>query len=428
LPPSEVLNSLIDLYFTRVHNQPYSFFHEDSFRQQLALHSLPEYLLLAVLASAVRFSSDLYFGEAKAEALRLYASESWRQIVSVWFRLESDPDIHICQAVTMLSIIDFTAGRRHPGWLKIGLSIRIAQDLQLMMEPSQALSFSDQEEHRRVFWSIYLLDKLCSCSQARPAALADAHCFLQLPCDDIAFRNGEWKKTLTLEQAFSTTESIPDDLSDFALVILTASVLGRCAQHSIHQNLQGESRLPPWDSKSLFATIYSALLQLEARFEVRNSISECLSRACRPDGTIDMQLAGPIIFSRALFRTCHCLLHHPLLLHQQSRVSGANPPNSFWNRALQTCKENACSLSELLRDIQASGYVATYSFMGYCATVSASIHCLYLQDPDTAIQQKASEYFQYNITFLQSLSQRWKNAEWMVSFHLSSLLMESLDS
>jgi Fungal specific transcription factor domain len=108
LPPTEVRGSLVDLYFARVHNQPYSFFHEQSFRQRLALNSIPDFLLFAVLASAMRFSSDPYYGDASTEAMKSYASESWKLIVSVWFGPESDPDIYICQAVTMLSIIDFT--------------------------------------------------------------------------------------------------------------------------------------------------------------------------------------------------------------------------------------------------------------------------------------------------------------------------------
>lgn len=414
LPPQSVMDSLINLYFERAHNQPYSFFHEESFRQHLELKSLPDFLLFAVLASAIRFSSDPYFSESKSEALRAYASESWKLIVAVCFGPESDPNIYYCQAVTLLSIIDFTAGRRHPGWLKIGLSIRIAQDLQLMMEPSQDLSHAEQEERRRVFWSIYVLDKLCSCGRARPVALADAHCFVQLPCDEMTFRKGEWKKTLSLEQAFSTNETEMDEISNFALVVLAASALGRTAQHSIHQNLRGESRLPPWDSKSLFATINSVLLQLEMRFEFGNSLEDSISRMCGEDGSFDMQVAGPVIFSRALFRTCQCLLHHPLLLHQQSRVLGIKPPLSFWNRAIQTCRENACSLSELLRDVQAAGYVATYSFMGYCATISASIHTLYLENADMSVQQKSAQLYQTDILFLKTLAQRWQNAEWML--------------
>ncbi|KAK0101859.1 hypothetical protein ONS96_005836 [Cadophora gregata f. sp. sojae] len=414
LPPYPVLINLINVYFERAHNQPYSFFHEETFRQRLELKSLPEFLLFAVIASAVRFSSDPYFGESKSEALRAYASESWKLIVAVCFGPESDPDIYYCQAVTLLSIIDFTAGRRHPGWLKIGLSIRIAQDLQLMMEPSQDLSHSEQEERRRVFWSIYVLDKLCSCGRARPVALADSHCLVQLPCDEITFRKGEWKRTISLEQALSANETNTGDVSNFSLVILAASVLGRTAQHSIHQNLRGESRLPPWDSKSLFATINSALLQLEMKYEFGNSLGDSVARMRGEDGNIDMQVAGPVIFSRALFRTCQCLLHHPLLLHQQSRVLGTKPPLSFWNRAIQTCRENACSLSELLRDVQAAGYIATYSFMGYCATISATIHTLYLEDPDLSIQQKSTQLYQTDILFLKTLAQRWKNAEWML--------------
>ena len=108
LPPQEVLHDLIDVYFARVQNQPYSFFHERSFREKLALNSLPEFLIFAVLASALRFSSNPYYGESQSEAIKLYASESWKLIVSVWFGPESDPDIHICQAMTLLSIIDFT--------------------------------------------------------------------------------------------------------------------------------------------------------------------------------------------------------------------------------------------------------------------------------------------------------------------------------
>ncbi|KAN0091869.1 Fungal specific transcription factor domain containing protein [Hyaloscypha variabilis] len=424
LPPQEVLHDLIDVYFARVQNQPYSFFHERSFREKLALNSLPEFLIFAVLASALRFSSNPYYGESQSEAIKLYASESWKLIVSVWFGPESDPDIHICQAMTLLSIIDFTAGRPHPGWLKIGLSIRIAQDLRLMMEPSQDLEFWEQEERRRVFWSIYILDKLCSCGRARPAALADVHCFVQLPCDEISFRKGESKKTPTLEQAFSATESPSEDTSDLALVVLTSSVLGRCAQHSIHQNLRGESSLPPWDSKSLFATIYSFLLHLETNFELGNGARELIQQSCRVDDQIDMQLAGPIIFSRALFRTSLCVLHHPLLLHQQSRKSGTKVPPSFWGRAMQTCRENACSISELLQEVQSVGCQPTFSFMGYCVTLAASIHTLYSHDGDVMAQKKASEYLEADKAFLELLSHQWKNGEWMLRI-LEKLVKQS---
>jgi hypothetical protein len=52
--------------------------------------------------------------------------------------------------------------KHRAAWLKIGLAARYAQALNLTLEPSELLSQADQEEHRRAYWSVYLLDKLVS--------------------------------------------------------------------------------------------------------------------------------------------------------------------------------------------------------------------------------------------------------------------------
>jgi hypothetical protein len=75
---------------------------------------LPDYLIFAVLASALRFSDDSYYHGTGLEAIAVYAKESWKQIVSSWFVTESDPNIYICQAITLLSIIDFTGNPSPP--------------------------------------------------------------------------------------------------------------------------------------------------------------------------------------------------------------------------------------------------------------------------------------------------------------------------
>ena len=103
-----VIMSLVDVYFSRVHNQPYSFFHEQNFRRRLSENALPNYLVFAILASALRFSDDPFFDGAVHEAATFYARQSWKHIVMEWFATESDPDLFICQAITLLSIIDFT--------------------------------------------------------------------------------------------------------------------------------------------------------------------------------------------------------------------------------------------------------------------------------------------------------------------------------
>ena len=108
MPPPRVIADLVNVYFVRVHNQPYSFFHEDNFRQRQADGLLPDYLIFAVLAASLRFSDNPYFNGARLEACAAYASSSWKRIVMAWFVPESDPNIYICQAVTLLSVVDFT--------------------------------------------------------------------------------------------------------------------------------------------------------------------------------------------------------------------------------------------------------------------------------------------------------------------------------
>lgn len=222
LPPHSIMQSLVDTYFLHAHNQPYSYFHEESFRERLAYRVLPKCLVFAVLATAIRFSHDEYFSCAVHEATEAYAREAWLSDLHDHMIAENCPNLHVAQTTNLLAIIDFTGklpplevlsmqsmhhsnclfcgidGRTSSAWLKIGLAVRIAQDLQLMKEPKATLPAIEQEERRRAFWSIFLLDRLVSCGQGRPPAISDEDCLVQLPCDQRTFRNGLLKETVTL--------------------------------------------------------------------------------------------------------------------------------------------------------------------------------------------------------------------------------------
>lgn len=285
-----------------------------------------------------------------------------------------------------------------------------------MLEPDPELTSIDQEERRRVFWSIYVLDKLCSCGNARPAALLDAQCHLQLPGHDDDFREGRQRATPTLKQALSSSQDNTERPSNGALVILVASSVGKCAQHMIHEHTKTESGLPPWDSQSNFAMIHSTLLQLETQFQIGSSVQEALQgQECSNISGYDMQIVGPILFSYALFYTAQCLLNHPFLLYQQSKVRGTKHPASFLNRALHSGRENAVMISKLLADADSLGCSIRYSFLGYCTTVSAGIHTMYLNSPNAELREQAQQCLETNRNFLEQYSQTWRNGNNMVS-------------
>ena len=108
MPPQPVLTASCDVYFTYCHNQPYSYFHEETFRRKVTEGLVPEYLLFAVLAMALRFSTDPYWQGMQAGAADAYASASWKLIVSQQLIQEDGMNLQVVQAANILAVIDFT--------------------------------------------------------------------------------------------------------------------------------------------------------------------------------------------------------------------------------------------------------------------------------------------------------------------------------
>ena len=102
------MKSVIDTYFVHVHNQPYSFFQETSFRLKLDSNALPRCLILAILASAIRFSKHAYYDGKKKEATEAYSRESWLTVLSDHLTVEENMNLSVVQAMTMLSVADYT--------------------------------------------------------------------------------------------------------------------------------------------------------------------------------------------------------------------------------------------------------------------------------------------------------------------------------
>lgn len=103
----ETIIGAADIYFRYCHNQPYSLFHEESFRNRLASNEVPQHLLFAFLASSVRYSEDPFY-EDKVGAISTYSVQAWKAMVLPWNGIETDVGISIVQTILLLAIIDYT--------------------------------------------------------------------------------------------------------------------------------------------------------------------------------------------------------------------------------------------------------------------------------------------------------------------------------
>ena len=311
----------------------------------------------------------------------------------------------------------YVAGRLRHGsaWVKVGLAVRMAQDCGLMLDNATHLPYAEQEERRRVFWSVYLLDRLVSCGRGRPPAIVDASCHVQLPCDESIWREGLWEKTQSLDEITNRTLSVAQRQCPSAQVIAIAHVLGRCAQYVLQDfNIRGPH--PPWDPGSDFASIESDLLHFEAYLEIQRPVSEMLAPHISEDGVVDSQATGPIIFSRALFHLCYCLLNHPFLLRRRINTCRNLAPISFINRSSDLAWLHAQQMLALIRDARKLGCSFHSSSSGYAVTVAGSVIALRTYDPDSIASEQARILLEEALMYLDMIGHHWENVRTMVTF------------
>lgn len=129
-PPDSVTQSLVNTFFQWCHNQPYSYFHEGSFRQKLADGQLSKCVLLAVLASSLRFSEHEYYRENRSNAIEAYAREAWLSVLADHMTVEDSCNLEVAQATNILAIIDFT-GECFDNWVSLGTKAFISRPNQL---------------------------------------------------------------------------------------------------------------------------------------------------------------------------------------------------------------------------------------------------------------------------------------------------------
>ena len=281
-----------------------------------------------------------------------------------------------------------------------------------MLDPPEDIPNTEQEERRRVFWSVYLLDRLVSCGRGRPPAIIDASCHLQLPCENDLWKRGIWRKTLSLDQMTDRTLIMPEKQGYFAHLIAVAHIMGRCAQYMM-QEYNIRSPHPLWESGSDFAAIESDLLHAETYLELDSSLGEILQAHMTDEAMVDHQTMGPIIYSRALFHLCHCLLYHPFLLRRRLQACFNRPPASFLSRAFGTSWQHAQDMIQLIQDSRNRGCLFNSSFGGYCLTVAGSVLALWAHQAGDR-HLLASSLLRETITYVDDIGHYWPNVKAMV--------------
>ncbi|KAF4425939.1 Transcriptional activator protein UGA3 [Colletotrichum fructicola] len=207
---------------------------------------------------------------------------------------------------------------------------------------------------------------------------------------------------------------VPQSQGSFAHVIAMAQILGRSAQYML-QEFNIRSPHPPWDRSSDFAALESDLLHFESSLRIQQPLQQVLAPYISADGVVDYHTTGPIIFSRAFYHLCYCLLNHPFLLKRRIDTCRTLAPTSFLTRSSDLGWLHAQHMLALIRDARGLGCSFHSSSSGYCATVAGSIIALRTGDSDLAVSQRAQVLLEEALSYLDTLGRHWNNVSSMAT-------------
>ncbi|KAB8220936.1 fungal-specific transcription factor domain-containing protein [Aspergillus novoparasiticus] len=197
---SDLVHHLVEFYFANIHHW-IPILHVRRFREQIQSYKGRQkaiYILHAIVALCSRFSDDSRLG-SDAEKAELAEKSRQRVILS---SMESF-SVENLQALVIIAFDTIGRGRGPSSWSIVGGMARTVEQLQLSVEEEHLSSHSqsgetlirrmaflkpstswrEAEERRRVFWTVFLMDRFCSVSTGWNISLTSADVKRRLPCE-----------------------------------------------------------------------------------------------------------------------------------------------------------------------------------------------------------------------------------------------------
>lgn len=400
LPPPEIVSSLLEEYFAAVHWFSLVIY-EPTFRKHLestfdgfAFASQKPFLTLlcVVLGMAAWYRSQ-------KTPVDLTSTYDWRQISNGLLKvvessivdIMSQPSVISAQVCILFGSYWVYHGRPNLSFSLLGATIRISQAVGLYRESSRA-SFQENEERKRVWWTIYTWDRFASITYGRPLGINDRDCNIGMPAD--VFENPHFIVPASEQEYRVCYSTYQRELNRLYLMASTAleAIFGSRTSGS-SRDLAGETYLQ---------LVKEATHNLQRwRDELPSNLILNLDHDFRPDS--DPTARAHALQSLSLHLTYDnilIVLHRPLLARQvdclstdplgprrgsggefqsQNNMGGANFANSpfealspnpsvsssmhWWNAALRTSRVTELpALAQLATDSHLVAFLAINVF------------------------------------------------------------------
>lgn len=205
LPSMDVIEHMVDLYFKYLFSGT-PIFDEATLRNDVRDHKCSDFTLLSLFAACARYvfyvikKLNRFINHQKKrfsdrpdvkETPAWHAGEKYAEKArTMILKAVDEPTISNLQGLTLLCLHEYGCGRGPRSWMYGGMAIRMAIELGLHEDSDEDENGNDnhtleklmqQETRRRLFWTIYSIDKFSSAATGRPSILQDSFCTAFLP-------------------------------------------------------------------------------------------------------------------------------------------------------------------------------------------------------------------------------------------------------
>ena len=237
-------------------------------------------------------------GDAASEDAYMRADPFADKAKELVYPLFSLPSLKVCQALVMITWIEWGSDRDSSAWLWSGLSIRMSQDIGLSYWDSlEAVPEGEARRvHRLTFWAVYFLDRVISYGAGRRVTIAQSDIEIDLPSSQ--------------ECHASRIKPAEPNVSHPWPYLM--QLLGHRGNISDWLNKRSKADLTPERErgKEILSNFFRSL-PVDVRFNVSNLRSHSRN-----------QVAPVLVMLHCMFHSLVCLLHRPSLVH--SRMTGGN--------------------------------------------------------------------------------------------------------
>ncbi|RDW72338.1 putative C6 transcription factor [Aspergillus mulundensis] len=284
---SDLLGLFVDFYFDNIHHW-IPILHVSRFCKNIesaAGRTKSKYIIYAIIAVCIWFVDDHRLAD---EDKKTRIAESCRQKVLLC-SMESF-SVQNLQALVIIAFDTIARGRGPSSWSVVGSMARTVEQLQLSVEeddlyrrnqPGETLirrmaflkpstCWREAEERRRVFWTVFLMDRFCSVSTGWNVSLTSADVKRRLPCEGALWHREEearapyfgisdTKETgpgqhrpgsllVNVNSPLSTDPTEQDCIGGFAYCIEATESLALVSSFFVHQplNVQNADEAQHW--------------------------------------------------------------------------------------------------------------------------------------------------------------------------------------